>query len=128
VHLLAVGAWVGGLVWLLAGLGSRQRPDKVQVVGFSRLAAPVLAVVVLTGLARAVDLSGGWRGLLDSSYGRLLDLKVLLVAGLVALGALNRYRAVPALARSTPPQSPQPHASARTQRTLRGLSKPLATA
>jgi putative copper export protein len=112
VHLLAVGAWVGGLVWLLAGLGGRQRPDQVRVVvGFSKLAAPVLAVVVVTGLARAVDLAGGWRGLVDSSYGRLLDLKVLLVAGLVALGALNRYRAVPAVARSASSGLQQPHAS-----------------
>src|SRR4029453_18033226 len=33
-----------------------------------------------------------------SSYGRLLDVKVLLFLGLVALGALNRFRFVPTLA------------------------------
>jgi copper transport protein len=105
VHLLAVGAWVGGLVWLLAGLRGRERPDRVRVVvGFSKLAAPVVAVVALTGLARAADLSGGLRGLLDSGYGRLLDLKVALVLGLVALGALNRYRTVPALVAERPQQ------------------------
>jgi copper transport protein len=98
VHLLAVGAWIGGLVWLLAGLRGRERANQAtMVVRFSKLAAPVLAVVALTGLARAVDLAGGWRGLLDSSWGRVLDVKVLLFLGLVALGALNRYRIVPAL-------------------------------
>jgi copper transport protein len=105
VHLLAVGAWVGGLVWLLAGLRGRERPDRVRVaVGFSKLAAPVVAVVALTGLSRAVDLSGGLRGLLDSGYGRLLDLKVALFLGLVGVGALNRYRAVPAMAAADNPR------------------------
>ena len=98
LHLLAVGAWVGGLVWLLAGLRGRQRPQRVAaVVRFSRLAAPVLGLVAVTGLSRALHLAGGWQGLLDTSYGRYLDLKVALFGGLVALGALNRYRVVPAL-------------------------------
>jgi copper transport protein len=99
LHLLAVGAWIGGLVWLLAGLRGRDRPEQVtSVVRFSKLAAPVLALVAVTGLSRALHLAGGWQGLLDSSYGRLLDLKVALFLGLVALGALNRFRIVPALA------------------------------
>jgi hypothetical protein len=67
------------------------------VVRFSRLAAPVLGLVAVTGLSRALHLAGGWQGLLDTSYGRYLDLKVALFGGLVALGALNRYRVVRAL-------------------------------
>jgi copper transport protein len=99
LHLLAVGAWIGGLVWLLAGLRGRERPEQVtSVVRFSKLAAPVLGLVAVTGLSRALHLAGGWQGLLDSSYGRFLDLKVALFLGLVALGALNRFRFVPALA------------------------------
>jgi copper transport protein len=99
LHLLAVGTWIGGLVWLLAGLRGRERPQQVTtVVRFSRLAAPVLGLVAVTGLSRALHLAGGWRGLTESGYGRLLDLKVLLFLGMVALGALNRYRLVPALA------------------------------
>ena len=99
LHLLAVGTWIGGLVWLLAGLRGRERPEQLAVVvRFSRLAAPVLGLVAVTGLSRALHLAGGWRGLLDSSYGRFLDVKVALFFGLVLLGALNRYRIVPALA------------------------------
>jgi len=99
LHLLAVGTWIGGLVWLLAGLRGQERPQQVTtVVRFSRLAAPVLGLVAVTGLSRALHLAGGWRGLTESGYGRLLDLKVLLFLGIVALGALNRYRVVPALA------------------------------
>jgi copper transport protein len=113
VHLLAIGAWIGGLPWLLAGLRGRERPDRVAAVArFSKLAAPLLAVVAATGLARAVDLSGGWRGLLDSGYGRLLDLKVALFLVLVGLGALNRYRAVPAFVRPAPAGPGGPRADA----------------
>jgi copper transport protein len=99
LHLLAVGAWIGGLVWLLAGLRGRDRAEQVgSAVRFSKLAAPVLGLVAITGLSRALHLAGGWQGLIDSGYGRLLDLKVALFCGLVALGAVNRFRIVPALA------------------------------
>ena len=99
LHLLAVGAWIGGLVWLLAGLRGRERPEQLaSAVRFSKLAAPVLGLVAVTGLSRALHLAGGWQGLLDSSYGRFLDVKVALFAALVLLGALNRFRVVPALA------------------------------
>jgi copper transport protein len=99
LHLLAVGVWAGGLVWLLAGLLGGDRPPRTEaVLRFSRLALPVVAVIAVTGAARAVDLSGGVRGLLDTGFGRILDLKALLFAGLLLLAAMNRYRIVPALA------------------------------
>jgi copper transport protein len=96
-HLLAVGVWIGGLAWLLAALGARGGAwsTRAVVVRFSKLAGISLAMVVLTGVARTVDELGGWRRLADSGFGRALDLKLLLFAGLVALGALNRYRIVP---------------------------------
>ena len=99
LHLLAVGAWVGGLAWLLASLRGQGRPDRTQaVVRFSKLALPVVAVIAVTGAARALELVGGWRALLDTSFGRVLDVKILLFAGLLVLAAGNRYRIVPALA------------------------------
>jgi copper transport protein len=112
LHLLAAGVWAGGLVWLLAGLlsrsGKRSEPetttesgmvDRVQAVTrFSRLALPVVGVLAVTGLNRALDLAGGWTGLLETSFGRVLDLKVLLFGGLLVLAARNRYRLLPGLA------------------------------
>jgi copper transport protein len=97
-HLLAVGVWIGGLAWLLAGLRGRARTDRRAVaVRFSKLAGASLAVVVVTGLARSIDELGGWRALLGSGFGRALSVKLALFAGLLLLGALNRYRLVPAL-------------------------------
>jgi len=96
-HLLAVGVWIGGLAWLLAALWARGGAWSTRdvVVRFSKLAGISLAVVILTGVARTVDELGGWRRLADSGFGRALDLKLVLFAGLVTLGALNRYRIVP---------------------------------
>jgi putative copper export protein len=80
LHLLAAGVWTGGLVWLLVGLLSHPRHptqtgattadaavDRVQpVIRFSRWALPVVGVLAVTGLSRALDLAGGWRGLLHT--------------------------------------------------------------
>jgi copper transport protein len=97
VHLLAVGVWIGGLAWLLAGLREQASGGSARavVLRFSKLAGIGLAVVVATGVARTVDELGGWARLADSGFGRALDLKLVLFAGLVALGAFNRYRLVP---------------------------------
>jgi copper transport protein len=104
-HLLAVGVWIGGLVWLLAGLRDRvvaeEGSPRALVVRFSKLAGISLAVVVATGLARTLDELGGWRRLVDSGFGRALDLKLVLFAGLLALGAFNRYRLLPLLQSGT---------------------------
>ncbi|HEU4900135.1 MAG TPA: CopD family protein, partial [Actinomycetota bacterium] len=97
VHLLAVGVWIGGLAWLLAGLREHAHAGSARavVLRFSKLAGISLGVVVVTGVARTVDELGGWARLADSGFGRALDLKLMLFAGLVALGAMNRYRLVP---------------------------------
>ena len=95
-HLLASGS--GSVGWPGCWPGSGARPDgsaREVVVRFSKLAGISLAVVVATGVARTVDELGGWARLADSGFGRALDLKLVLFAGLVALGAFNRYRLVP---------------------------------
>jgi copper transport protein len=99
-HLLMVGVWIGGLAWLLAGIRA-ERGGTAAVLRFSRLATWSLAAVVATGLVRAVQELGGWQRLLSTSFGRTLDIKLGLFAGLLALGAMNRFRLVPALARGS---------------------------
>ena len=64
---------------------------------FTRIATAVLVVVLVTGLARALVEVGSVSALFDTSYGITLLVKVGLVAGLVALGALNHFFWVPAV-------------------------------
>jgi copper transport protein len=100
VHLMAVGVWVGGLAWLLLGIRSTGPSERAGVGRFSFIAGIALAVVAVTGVVRAIDQIGGlgaWRRLFETSFGVTLMIKVGLFAGLVALGARNRYVNVPAV-------------------------------
>ncbi len=78
---------------------ARERPERVEAVKrFSRLAGYAVALIAVTGVLRALNEVGGWGRLLDTGFGRVVDLKVLLFASLLAIGAMNRQRLVPALA------------------------------
>jgi copper transport protein len=107
VHVTAVSVWIGGLAALL--LATRGEADQARgraVRRFSTAAGIALAAVVATGVVRAFNQVGSLDGLFSTAYGRLVILKVLLLGGLAALGAVNRYRNVP-----------------RAERTLSGLRR-----
>jgi putative copper export protein len=113
LHLLAVAVWIGGLLWLILGIRGRESTERAPAVQrFSGLAGIALAVVAVTGLFRAlgeVGWPGAWRRLFDTSFGITLLIKVGLFAGLVALGARNRYVNVPGIARGTRPMASLRH-------------------
>jgi uncharacterized membrane protein/nitrogen fixation protein FixH len=103
LHLLAVGAWVGGFAWLLLAIRGADTEDRRSAVRrFSTLAAAALAITVATGVGRAWAELGGWRQLFDTSFGTTLLVKSALVALLIGLGALNRYRNIPRMASANP--------------------------
>jgi copper transport protein len=96
VHFAALGVWVGGLSALLLGLRGAPSPDKAAAVRrFSAVAGPALALVVVTGVLRAVDELEGWGDLMSTGYGRAVLLKSALLVGMAGLGARNRWRSVP---------------------------------
>ena len=98
VHLTAVGVWVGGLFWLLLGFRGRDHEERAAAVGvFTRIATVTLVVVLATGLVRGVEEVGSLSALFDTRYGIALLVKIVLVAGLVGLGALNHFFWVPAV-------------------------------
>jgi copper transport protein len=96
LHLVSVGVWIGGLVWLLVAV---RRGDPGRGPGlarrFSTVAGYTLVVVVLSGVARALDEVGAWTWLFDTRFGVTLLVKLGLFAALVLLGALSRFRHVP---------------------------------
>jgi copper transport protein len=97
LHILSVGAWVGGLLWLLVGI--RGEPDEERagaVRRFSALATVALPVVAVTGLLRALNQVGLEPDrLIDTGFGLTVVGKSALFLGLLAIGAYNRYRIVP---------------------------------
>jgi copper transport protein len=104
IHILAVGIWVGGLVWLWRGTRGRQSQEQTAAVGrFSLIAGFALAAVAVTGALRAVNEVGFSPGrLFDTGFGLTVVAKVVLAGGLIGVGAYNRYRLVPALKAGSP--------------------------
>lgn len=111
LHLVAVGAWVGGLgvgallllpVW--RGLdGELRRAISTNVIArFSILALTSVALIALSGLYVTVLMLPSASDLLSSAYGQALDLKIVLFVVLILIGALNR-KTLAGLAAAAPP-------------------------
>ena len=107
LHLLAAGAWLGGIVALFILIDasthtSSQRDEKAAIeasAGFSGLGYVSVAILVASGLVNSWFLVGSPQALVSTTYGRLLLFKLALFAALLLLAALNRFSIVPALRR-----------------------------
>lgn len=91
-HALAVAIWFGGAVLVarivLAGPGEE---DLVQATrAFSRVSVPAMLVAAGTGIIQVIRLDGG--NLFSSSHGRVLLLKVVAVAGMLAVSLAARQQ------------------------------------
>jgi copper transport protein len=98
MHGAGVAFWIGALAPLAAIAKRRDASLLVILNRFSRAAMPVVAAIVLTGLALAFVQLVSVRDLIETSYGMILSIKLVLVAGLLGLAALNRFRLTPRLA------------------------------
>ncbi|WP_338671580.1 copper resistance protein CopC [Streptomyces sp. SCSIO 30461] len=90
LHMLAAAAWLGGLAAVLVALYRTPALDRAAVLRFSRLAFVSVVVLTLTGAYQSWRQVGSWSALTGTSYGRLLLVKVGLVAVLVGAAAISR--------------------------------------
>ncbi|MFB8756346.1 copper resistance CopC/CopD family protein [Streptomyces nigra] len=101
LHLLATAVWLGGLAALLAALHHGALPAQA-VRRFSRVAFASVVVLVVTGVYQSWRGLGGWDALADTTYGRLLAIKLMAVVVLLAAAAVSRrwtaLQTTPALA------------------------------
>ncbi len=98
LHVAAGATWLGGLAGLmvtLPSLSGRARDASVVLARFSGVAASVLALLVVAGSLLGWRIIGSWSGLFGTTYGRLLLVKVGVVAVVAGIAAWNRYRLVP---------------------------------
>jgi putative copper resistance protein D len=104
-HLLAAGAWLGGLAplgFILIGYaGTKAGAGTVNVDGilmrFSGIGYAAVATLIGTGLVNSWFLVGSVSSLFNSTYGQILIAKLAFFAGMLALAAANRFWLVPAL-------------------------------
>lgn len=98
MHVTAAGAWIGGLAAVLFALRGVPAEEKaVAARRYSTGAGIALGIVVGTGVLRAIDEVQAWDALVTSRFGQLVLVKIGLLLTLVALGAVNRYRSIPAI-------------------------------
>ncbi|MFC9177308.1 copper resistance CopC/CopD family protein [Streptomyces sp. NPDC057107] len=90
LHLLAVAAWLGGLVALLVALYRTPDIGSGAVRRFSRVAFGSVLVLAATGIYQSWRQVGSWPALTGTRYGQLLIAKVVLIAVLLAVAWFSR--------------------------------------
>jgi putative copper resistance protein D len=119
-HLLAAGAWVGGLPLFVARLRASVAATSVALTArcvqrYGDLAAICVGLLVASGAVNAAYALRKPSLLIESAYGRLLLAKLALFGAMLAIAAVNRWRLTPKLGDASP-------ASQAALRRLRGLA------
>jgi copper resistance protein D len=101
-HLLATGAWIGGLVPFAMCLGAYRRDelrrDAVRaMMSFSFWGQFIVAAIILTGVVNIALISGRPPIPPTTPYRGLLVAKLVVVAIMIALAVFNRYVLTPRL-------------------------------
>jgi len=128
IHLLAAGAWLGGLLALGHLLMvTRQGPTPehtadatAALVRFSGMGYIAVVALIASGLINAWVLVGSVAKLATTLYGQLLLVKISLLVGMLVLAALNRFRLIPSLLRSNEGSQPETTALRRLRRNVIG--------
>jgi len=94
LHVIAISIWLGGVVAFSYVAMPSARADRPSELGqtvwrFSLTALVAVAVIVTTGVVQSLDRLVLIEDLVETPYGIALLAKVVLLVGLLALGALN---------------------------------------
>lgn len=90
LHVLAMAAWLGGLTALVVTLYRAAVVDPATVTRFSRLAFASVTVLVVTGVYQSWRGLGSLAALTDTTYGRLLVAKLIVVVVLLTAAGFSR--------------------------------------
>lgn len=96
VHLLAAGAWVGGLPALAFYLVTAEAKTRATAVHrFGTLGLICVITLVASGLANAWTLVGAPSELIATTYGQVLLVKLALFVLMLGLAGVNRFHLTP---------------------------------
>lgn len=93
-HHAAAAGWIAGLAIVGWVAIPTTAPDVLVPVvrRFSRMAATCVAVLVTTGVVQTIRLVGGPGALFEADHGRYLAVKIVVLAGMLAIANVNRRR------------------------------------
>ncbi len=98
VHLLAAGAWAGGLLPLLLAVRAAPAGEGAGLLRrFSALGVLAVAAITVSGIVQLGLLTRGFTNLLGSVYGEALATKLALFIAAMGLALLNRGVLTPRL-------------------------------
>jgi copper transport protein len=102
LHLCAAALWIGGLIGLLVlwrslAVAQRVAGLVVAVPRFSNVAFVSVAALLGSGIAASLLRLPTLASLWDTSYGKTIVVKALLLAGAMLVGAVNLLRTTPRL-------------------------------
>ena len=103
LHLVAAASWLGALFPLAVLLHATAMKDvelsieiaRVATLRFSGLGIASVGTLFVTGIVNSWFLLGKIDALIDTEYGRLLLLKVLLFFAMLSIAAFNRFHLTP---------------------------------
>src|SRR6516165_168314 len=102
LHLLAAGAWLGGLLPLFLAVGILPREAAASTcLGFTSIGLSAVLLLAGTAVIQAAALIGGLPGLFGTEYGHVALLKLGCFFVLLALAALNRLVLAARMARGS---------------------------
>ncbi|WCB91898.1 Copper transport protein YcnJ [Baekduia alba] len=126
VHVLAMSAWVGGLVVLVLAVPAATRaigdaaartPLLASTLSrFSAVALTCVGLLIASGTAQSIVHLRSFGDFLHTAFGRAVLIKIIILLALIGLGALNRRRSVPRL-RAAAAAGATPGAAGRVLRT-----------
>lgn len=129
VHLLAAGAWLGGLVPLLLVVAlASPRDGAMAARWFTPLGKLCLVAITATALVQGWVLVASIPGLVGTGYGGMVLVKTALLGVLFAFAVANRYRFAPALLRDDPGSARRALVRSIAVQTMFGVATVLAAA
>lgn len=98
VHVLIMAWWIGALYPLKRACSQLDTRELYYVMAkFGQHASFVVGILFIAGLGLAYSLLGSLENLVNSRYGRMLIMKLLLVSSILMLAVRHKYKLVPNL-------------------------------
>jgi putative copper export protein len=100
LHLIAAGLWLGSLPALAILLAASDVEPRLRAAAtrrFSGVGIVAVSILIVSGLINALAMLGQPAALIETSYGRVLSVKLALFAAMLACAAVNRLYWTPRL-------------------------------